>query len=224
MKLVSVIKPVINWISRSKKNTQLAPVQESTASIWRDTGQVYYFLNTLKLSYESDYGSVSFENLNLDSLTSLLSELRNTQQPHLKQKVTAGQTFAFSISLCGVTWEENADSIRVKAISEAAMLRAVNSDFTRSQAVFKHESFLEHNDILNAPSISNNGGIYTYSNISIEQFVEQLEHANSTISNNLKRRINVQPENFKQLFSELEKTVLDNLLGPSENMKEKPKS
>jgi hypothetical protein len=224
MKLVSAIKPIINWISRSEKNTQLAPGQEITTSMWRDTGQVYYFLNTLKLSYESDYGLVSFENLNLDSLSSLLSELRDTQQPHLKQKVTAGQTFAFNISLCGVTWEESADSIRVKAIAEAAMLRAVNSDFVRSQAVFKHESFLEHNDILNAPSISNNGGIYTYSNISIEQFVEQLEHANSTISNNLKRRINVQPENFKQLFSEHEKTVLDNLLSPSENMKEKPKS
>jgi hypothetical protein len=224
MKLVSAIKPIINWISRSEKNTQPAPVQENTTSIWRDTGQVYYFLNTLKLSYESDYGSVTFENLTLDSLTSLLSELHDTQQSHLKQKVTAGQTFAFNISLCGVTWEENADSIRVKAIAEAAMLRAVNSDFARSQAVFKHESFLEHNDILNAPSISNNGGVYTYSNISIEQFVEQLEHANSTISNNLKRRINVQPENFRQLFSEHEKMVLDNLLGPSENMQEKPKS
>lgn len=224
MKLVSAIKPIINWISRSEKNTQLAPVPEITTSIWRDTGQVYYFLNTLKLSYESEYGPVSFENLNLDSLTSLLSELHNTQHPHLKQKVTAGQTFAFNISLCGVTWEENADSTRVKAIADAAILRSVNSNFVRSQAVFKHESFLEHNDILNAPSISNNGGIYTYSNISIEQFVEQLEQANSTISNNLKRRINVQPENFKQLFSDHEKAVLDNLLGPSENVKDKPKS
>lgn len=222
MKIVSAFKPIINWISRSENNTQLAPVQKTTTSIWRDTGQVYYFLNTLKLSYQSEYGSVSFENLNLDSLTSLLSELRTTQQHHLKQKVTAGQTFAFNISLCAVTWEESADSTRVKAIAEAAMLRSVNSDFLRSQAVFKHESFLEHNDILNAPSISNQSGLYTYSNISIEQFVGQLVHANSTISNDLKRRINVQPENFKQLFSEHERTILDNLLSPLENMQDKP--
>ncbi len=224
MKLVNAIKPIINWISRSEKKTHLAPVEEIKASIWRDTGQVYYFLNTLKLSYESEYGSVSFENLNLDSLTSLLSELGSTQQPHLKQKVTAGQTFAFNISLCGVTWEESADSTRVKAIAEAAMLRSVNSNFMRSQAVFKHESFLEHNDILNAPTASNHAGVYTYSNISIEQFVEQLEHANSTISNTLRRRINLQAENFKQLFSEHEKTVLDNLLNPSENTKGKLKN
>jgi hypothetical protein len=148
----------------------------------------------------------------VSSLTALLGELQNTQHTHLKQKVTAGQTFAYSVSLCGVTWEEHQDSTRVKAIAEAAMLRSTQSDFVCSQAVFKHQYLLEHNDILNAPTASNNGGVFTYSNVSIEQFVAQLEHTNATISKDLKRRINVQPDNFKRLFSEREQNEVNKLL------------
>jgi hypothetical protein len=212
MKLGKGIRPIINWLTRGINKHEITVVQETKTSIWRDTGQVYYLLNTLKLSYESEYGAVTFENLNVSSLTALLAELQNTQHTHLKQKVTAGQTFAYSISLCGVTWEEHQDSTRVKAIAEAAMLRSTQNDFVRSQAVFKHQSLLEHDDILNAPTATNKAGVFTYSNVSIKQFVAQLEHTNATISQDLRRRINVQPDNFKRLFSEREQHEVNTLL------------
>ena len=141
MSMVKIVKPLFNWLSARKSSLQIAPAKQIKTSVWRDTGQVYYMLNTLKLSYESEYGPVTFDNLSITSLRALLSELAHTQQGHLKQKVTAGQAFAYSISVCGVTWEESDDSTRVKAISEAAMLRSTHSNFVRSQAVFKHESF-----------------------------------------------------------------------------------
>jgi IS30 family transposase len=208
----SLIQPIIDWLTQKNASPNLIEKEQSHQSIWRDTGQVYYMLNTLKLSYETQYGPVTFENLNLETLPKLLSDLEASTSKSLKQKETAEQKDAYVISLCGVTWEENENGTRVKAITEAAMLRSTQSDFRRSQAVFKHEQFLEHNDILNAPSLADKKGVFTYSNISIEQFVHQLERANSTISDNLRRRINVQPDNFKKLFSENEAAEIDALL------------
>ena len=207
-----LLQPIISWLTQKNNNLNLIEKEQTKQSIWRDTGQVYYMLNTLKLSYETEYGPVTFENLNLETLPKLLSDLEASDSKSLKQKETAEQKDAYVISLCGVTWEENEDSTRVKAITEAAMLRSTQSDFRRSQAVFKHEQFLEHNDILNAPSLADKKGVFTYSNISIEQFVHQLERANTTISDSLKRRINVQPENFKKLFSDNEAAQIEELL------------
>lgn len=212
MKLRKAFQPLISLLKGSRDLNRSLSSDSIQTSLWRDTGQVYYLLNTLKLSYESEYGPVTFENLNLNSLRSLLNELNNAKSPHLKQKVTAGHTCAYNISLCGVTWQQNEDGTRIKAIPESAMLRCVSSDFKRSQAVFKHEVFLEHHDILNAPSVNHQNGVFTYSNVSVEQFIRQLEQANADISSDLKRRISVNPENFKALYSAHEQAEIDGLL------------
>ena len=211
MSLLSIFKPLARLFPRDTKN-DLVVKDAVKESIWRDTGQVYYMTNTLKLSYESKFGPVTYENLTLESLPLLLEELSASNNPLLQQKETADQKDAFVISMCGVTWEENENSTRVKAITEAAMLRSVQSDFKKSQAVFKHEYFLEHNDVLNAPSLSNNKGVFTYANISIAEFVAQIELANTHISADLKRRISVQPDNFKSLFSAAEEQALGKVL------------
>lgn len=211
MSLLSILKPLSRLFATDTKN-DLVVKDAVKESIWRDTGQVYYMTNTLKLSYETKFGPVTYENLTLEALPQLLKELNASDNPLLQQKETADQKDAFVISMCGVTWEENENSTRVKAITEAAMLRSVQSDFKKSQAVFKHEYFLEHNDVLNAPSLSNNKGVFTYANISIEEFVTQIELANSQISADLKRRISVQPDNFKTLFSAAEEQVLGKVL------------
>lgn len=211
MSLLSIFKPLTQLFATDTKN-DLVVKDALKESIWRDTGQVYYMTNTLKLSYETKFGPVTYENLTLESLPQLLEELSASDNPLLQQKETADQKDAFVISMCGVTWEENENSTRVKAITEAAMLRSVQSDFKKSQAVFKHEYFLEHNDVLNAPSLSNNKGVFTYANISIEEFVTQIELANTHISADLKRRISVQPDNFKSLFSIAEEQALGKVL------------
>jgi hypothetical protein len=217
MPLLSIIKP-LSRLFESDTKKDLVVKDAVKDSIWRDTGQVYYMTNTLKLSYETKFGPVTYENLSLESLPKLLKELNAPYNPLLQQKETAEQKDAFVISMCGVTWEENETSTRVKAITEAAMLRSVQSDFKKSQAVFKHEYFLEHNDVLNAPSLSNSNGVFTYANISIEEFVEQIEIANTHISAELKRRINVQPDNFKSLFSASEEQALGHVLNvPSDD-------
>lgn len=219
MSLLSIFKPLTQLFATDTKN-DLVVKDAVKESIWRDTGQVYYMTNTLKLSYETKFGPVTYENLTLESLPQLLQELSASDNPLLQQKETADQKDAFVISMCGVTWEENKNSTRVKAITEAAMLRSVQSDFKKSQAVFKHEYFLEHNDVLNAPSLSNNKGVFTYANISIEEFVAQIELANTHISADLKRRISVQPDNFKSLFSAAEEQALGKVLNVSSKEKE----
>lgn len=219
MSITSLLKPLSRLLKRNSKPNMLVK-DEVKESIWRDTGQVFYMTNTLKLTYASKYGPVTHENLSLATLPELLNEIRNSNNALLQQKETAEQKDAFVISMCGVTWQENAESTRIKAISEAAMLRSIHADFKKSQAVFKHEYFLEHNDVLNAPSISNTHGIFTYANISIEEFVNQIELANMKISKELQNRIPVQPANFKSLFSEHEAQALNQLMARSDDSNE----
>ncbi|MBF7074923.1 hypothetical protein ISG33_16090 [Glaciecola sp. MH2013] len=208
-------------INKSRKQTchqRSSTPEQSNEDQWQDTGEVYYLENTLKLSYQSKHGKVTFEELNFSSLSEVLKDIRKNEHDYLKQSAIAGQKIAFNISLCAVTWQTKGESTRIKAVADAALLRSTDIDFTHSQAVFKQDFMLEHDDVLSA-SGPRKKGVSTYYNVSVPQFLVEIKKANLAIAPENKRRINVKHDNFDSMFSENETLQLQRVLSSS-NTKE----
>jgi len=188
--------------------------KNDAVSIWQDTGQVYYLENTLKLTYTSNSGVMTLEKLSLNELPDVIKALDAMPAGSpLARATVAQQDDAYVVSVCGVTWQKSHDSVRIKALPEAAMLRSKTHCFTKSQAVFKHAFLLEHDDLL-TPSIGGKKeGVYTYNRISIEDFTQQLARANERIAPPMRKSIPVHSDNFKTAFTEHEQTVIDVMLG-----------
>jgi len=200
--------------AKGKHAVEPSASTNTAVSLWKDTGQVYYLENTLKLTYQSVAGKVTIEKLSLSSLPQVLAELQALDNATaLSRKEVANQVDAFSVSVCGVTWQTSQDgqSVRIKALPEAATLRSPSACFTKSQAVFKHAFMLEHDDLL-TPSTSGKPGIYTYNRISINDFIKQLTVANEKIAPSQKAKITVGNENFETAFTEHEQSVVDKFI------------
>ena len=61
---------------------------------------------TLKLTYQSNAGKITVEKLSMTSLPQVLAELQALDTVStLARKETANQVDAFSVSVCGVTWQ-----------------------------------------------------------------------------------------------------------------------
>ena len=200
------------------RDTATTPNEEPAnvaVSMWRDTGQVYYLENTLKLTYQSNSGAITIEKMSLESLPRVLKELQNLDRnTSLARQEVANQTDAFNVSVCGVTWQRSHDgkNVRIKALPEAAVLRSPTACFTKSQAVFKHAFMLEHDDLLSPTSSTSKPGIYTYNRISIAEFTEQLKRSNAQLAPSKKAKLGIQYDNFARAFTEHEQGIIDQLL------------
>lgn len=200
------------------RDTATTPKEEPAnvaVSMWRDTGQVYYLENTLKLTYQSNSGAITIEKMSLESLPRVLKELQNLDRnTSLARQEVANQTDAFNVSVCGVTWQRSHDgkNVRIKALPEAAVLRSPTACFTKSQAVFKHAFMLEHDDLLSPTSSTSKPGIYTYNRISIAEFTEQLKRSNAQLAPSKKAKLGIQYDNFARAFTEHEQGIIDQLL------------
>lgn len=221
--MYAVLSNIIKRLSSGLNKQSLASQQNKkhinnhkndAVSIWQDTGQVYYLENTLKLTYTSNSGVMTLEKLSLNELPDVIKALDAMPAGSpLARATVAQQDDAYVVSVCGVTWQKSHDSVRIKALPEAAMLRSKTHCFTKSQAVFKHAFLLEHDDLL-TPSIGGKKeGVYTYNRISIEDFTQQLARANERIAPPMRKSIPVHSDNFKTAFTEHEKTVIDVVLG-----------
>lgn len=203
---------------QSNRSVEPSSSNINAISIWKDTGQVYYLENTLKLTYQSNAGKITIEKLSLSSLPEVLAELQGLDNAStLSRKEVANQVDAFSVSVCGVTWQTSHDgqSVRIKALPEAATLRSPTACFTKSQAVFKHAFMLEHDDLL-TPTSSNKPGVFTYNRISITDFIDQLTLSNEKIAQSQKAKITVGNENFESAFTEHEQSIIEKYIKPNE--------
>lgn len=180
-------------------------------SFWRDTGLTYYLIDTLKLSVETEDGVVSFERISANRLEAIVSGISNGSLPHICPKVTAGQTAAIIISLCGATWQELDSKRRVKAIPEAAVLRIRVGDGEGSQAIFKTESHNLRSDVDTGLPTRAMNHAHSYLDISFRQFLEQLEYANSCLPTGFKRGLHINVNNFRELFTKSESSSLSSL-------------
>lgn len=204
---------LLKRFNNAAKKTDVSQSEQLSGSIWQDTGEVYYLENTLKLTYTANSGVVTLEKLSPDSLANVVETLdRLPPDSPFARAITAAQNTALVISVCGVTWQKNNGTVRIKALPEAALLRSTNADFRKSQAVFKHAFLLEHDDLLTPTTGSGKPGVFTYNRISPAQFTRQLARANERIAPPLRRAIPVHPDNFNSAFTEHEQTVIDGFL------------
>ncbi|MFD3389610.1 hypothetical protein [Alteromonas macleodii] len=195
-------------------------INNTAVSLWKDTGQVYYPENTLKLTYQSNAGKITIEKLSMASLPQVLAELQALDAVStLARKETANQVDAFSVSVCGVTWQtaDNGQSIRIKALPEAATLRSPTACFTKSQAIFKHAFMLEHDDLLTPASLSR-PGIFTYNRISLNDFINQLALANEKLANGQKATVSVGHQNFETAFTDHEQSIIEQFIKHDETV------
>lgn len=176
-------------------------------SLWQDTGEVMYLFDTIKLSFESEYGEVTYEKLNIDDIAAILLDIENAASPAMRQKVTAEQTAEIRISICGISWQTHNGQIRAKAIPEAAVLRSTHASFSGSQAVFKHADLIANLDreLLFLPNQTN---VFRYSGVSVPAFFEQLEAINARFSQNADNLVCLNKANYDAPFSEHEQEQL----------------
>ena len=176
-------------------------------SLWQDTGEVMYLFDTVKLSYESEYGEVTYEKLKLQDVQGILDEIAASKSPVMRQKVTAEQTAEIRISICGISWQKHNGQIRAKAIPEAAVLRSTHASFAHSQAVFKHADLIANLDreLLFLPNQTN---VFRYNDVSVSAFFEQLEAINARFSQNTDNLVCLNKANYDAPFSEHEQNQL----------------
>lgn len=176
-------------------------------SLWQDTGEVMYLFDTIKLSFESEVGEVTFEKLKPEDVASILADIEQANSPAMRQKITAEQTAEIRISICGISWQTHNGQIRAKAIPEAAVLRSTSADFSHSQAVFKHADLIANLDreLLFLPNQTN---VFRYNDVSVKAFIEQLETINARFSQNKDNLICLNKANYDAPFSEHEQDTL----------------
>lgn len=196
-----VLTRILSSLPRpSGQATANSPSVSSKTSYWQDTGQIYYLLNTLKLSYEGEHGQVSFEGLSPQALASLLSDIEADCSVHLRPKVTAQHTASLNISVCAVSWQSREGETRIKAIDSAAVLRSTTPCFSKSQAVFKHAGYVSDNT--SAPhTLPNQASLYTYDNVTPTQFLEKLVEVNADIPSQQVNKLPTNPNNFRRVFT-----------------------
>lgn len=215
--LSKLIKHLTNGSSR---RSSVSKSSDEAISLWQDTGQVYYLENTIKLTYTSNSGEITLEKLTVDGLRSAVQTIdaMPDDSPFARSTV-ANQDDAFVISICGVTWQKNDCSVRIKAIPEAALLRSKTACFSKSQAVFRHAVLLEHDDLLTPASAGGQGGAFTYNRVSLAAFTDQIARANARIAPKGKHAITVGVDNFSTAFTEHEQQAIDTLLPPNDGNK-----
>lgn len=210
-----MIEKISGYLQALKRRRYPVAINQHTeASIWQDTGQVLYLENTFKLSYTANSGIVNLEKMSTAMLSHTIQQLAELPPSSPLAKVSVGDNdSAFNISVCAVTWQRHNDKLRIKAIPEAALLRSCTSCFSRSQAVFKHQFLLEHDDTLSATN--NKLGVFTYEQISIAQFTAQIALANGRVKKSLKSSVSVKSENFDSRFTEHEKQSIETVINES---------
>lgn len=178
---------------------------------WRQSGHVYYLLNTLKLSYESQSGRVTYEKINLDSLHALCSELQ--QGRCTAPKETACLPELFSLSVCGVCWDEMGTQVRTKAIPEAACIRFENIEYSASEAKFQMSYRMTDDGVTPlADQAGFDKAIRRVNNISVAEFIRFLRVCNSQVPQRLISKLSIRSENFDAIFTLTDSHYLEQIL------------
>lgn len=200
-----------NQLAKHETNKDVQINQPNGQSIWRDTGKIYYVLDTLKISYLAKKGQITFENLSADTAHSLINDIYNPGNAQLAPKITTNTQSCIHISVCGITWQENDAQLRVKAIPDAATLRTHDKKFIQSQALFQHASVSIDDGTTPIGDPHNRKGVFKYTGVNLKQFIAQLMLANAMLPDSLQKKPPICRNNFKKVYSEYELSVLSKL-------------
>ena len=208
----SILKKIfLPQATHDTSKTLAKAYEESTmTSLWEDTGEMYFLIETLKLCFESELGSVCYERIEICDALELLKQLQLGNTPAFRQKIIASQPTEIRLSVSGLSWQTLHGNIRTRAVSDAAILRATDPEFQNSQAVFKHADRIHDLDasILTLPNQLN---IFTYEHITPLQFMEQLNRINKRFTPGKGSSVNVNRENYIAPFTEHENNAIHSL-------------
>ncbi|ODA34578.1 hypothetical protein A8L45_05805 [Veronia pacifica] len=190
-----------------KKESSIASKQEAEYSEWLPNGHIFYLLSTLKLRYQSQSGLATFEQVSIDFIEDLARELHRCEST--RPTVVKGVPSMFSLSVCGVCWEELEGKTRVKAIPEAALLRFEHIDADRTEARFQTVFHQCDDGTLSLAEQGNfTNSINKIHNIDYQQFLNILKQINGTVPNHLSDAIPICASNFEQPFTATDKRLL----------------
>ncbi len=178
--------------------------EQNSPCQWRDSKDIYYIMDTLKLNYATEVGNVTVENLSAASLIDLI----NGQLPPI-QSSSAIADNCITLSVCGLNWQTIGEKKRYKAIDSAATFRVLNSSSYQSQAHFKHPDLVldQKSDEL-TDSLAEKGNKVIY-NLSIKQFLGYLQAKNKKFSTLFDTKNSIGPKNFQRVFSPFEQLKID---------------
>lgn len=214
------MRKILDQLVQRKPAQSKAPEKSEPRAHWQRSGHIYYLLDTLKLSYESHCGRVTYEKISVDSLHELCDELVRGRQ--IAPRETAHVPELFSLSVCGVCWEELGSQIRTKAIPEAACLRFENIEHTASEAKFQMVDRMTDDGVTPlAHQFGFDKAIRRVNNISVDEFIQFLKKCNTHIPGHLVNKLAIRSENFDSVFTLTESHLLEQVLdqGPLLNAK-----
>ncbi|PAJ74769.1 hypothetical protein CJF42_08800 [Pseudoalteromonas sp. NBT06-2] len=164
---------------------------------WQDCGDIFYLLDTLKLTYESTEGLVTIEKLSKESL----NDLMGGQLP-LLEKIQTSQ--CITLSVCAVSLQNLANKKRTKAISDAAFLRLFKDRGLQSQAQFHHPELPLDNKADALTRYDFKRGINTVYDLSLSSFITVLTKKNADYISKFGRNSSVKSDNFDRIFTNYE--------------------
>ncbi len=128
-------------IFRSKKQDQVyfndnpmgskELIKKEYIDSWQDCGDMYYLLDTFKLTYESTQGLITIEKLPPESLRDLI-------KGHFALLETLEISECITLSVCAVGLQHFENKKRTKAIANAALFQFFKDSDLQSQAQFQH--------------------------------------------------------------------------------------
>ncbi|WP_087017436.1 hypothetical protein [Thaumasiovibrio subtropicus] len=181
--------------------------QKNTQQQWQPMGHIYYLLDTLKLCYQSKAGLVTYERISPASLMALCEELLDGKltQPQEMHQLSS----LFTLSVCGVSWEELGHQTRVKAIPEAAAMRFSSMESRQTEARFQLANRRSDDAITSITELGAlTNSLQIVHNLSVEQFIAMLEKANNGVPATLSKAIPIKADNFAQALTQSDKKAL----------------
>lgn len=197
------------WRRNRPVESLTSAAKQVNASLWRDTGLLFYLMDTIKLTVETELGLMSLEKLSLLDLEQIIVDIQTKADGAVLPKQLMGQEALISISICAASWQERAGEKRIKAINEAAVLRLKQQGNCHSQALFKCENadLTSTMELDTVCSFSPN--THQYYDITLSQFIERLVCNNKRLPTELVSVIPVNSKNFASLFSRNETSIFN---------------
>lgn len=178
---------------------------------WTTSSDIFYLLDTVKISYDSPLGKITVENVCLENCAECLASLKHIA------KNTDYSNCPFIITVCGVTWDvvERSRKItqrRVRAIPKAAGLRFFGDNRIDSDAYFYQANRLV---LDNSPSDyftdRQVGEAKAVAQLTPEQFIKNLQQNNQQFIKTHGKPLYLHKANFEEPFSEHERNSLAQL-------------
>ncbi len=192
----------------SGKLTQPRPSPStSVQSSWLPCSDIFYLLNTIRLTCDLPLGKLTLEDISPASLSKTLLDVRALNG------TTLGDS-PWVITVCGVTWDilqsnERDSQKRIRAIPKAAGLRFFDDQRAVSDAYFYQA---KHLAIDSVPSDYFTerlvGEAKTLAQLTPEQFVSCLKNNNEQFIQKHGRSLHLQKSHFEETISTHEQAAI----------------